>query len=518
MNRFFNIAGPCNAQKHYMLPARDRCADILSLIDQEQFFVIHAARQSGKTTLLQDAARVLNEQGRYHALYCSLESVQEVTDPREGIPAILDQFESVINFAPAVLKDAYPQNTDRSRTTSALKETLASFCAALDKPLVLLLDEADCLANGTLITFLRQLRDGYVNRSTIPFVHSLALVGMRDIRDYKARVREGRTTLGSASPFNIVTESLTIRNFTREEVGRLYAQHTEATGQAFPDDLVAAVFEKTQGQPWLVNAVAREIIVKLLENDTTRAITPGHAEQAIETLILRRDTHIDSLIERLKEERVRRIVEPVILGKEGAVDRIDDDCRYVLDLGLLRDDKGTLLPANPIYGDVMIRMLNYNSQYDLPVELENRWMDGEALDMNGLLDGFQQFWRENSEVWSERYQYREAAPHLILMAYLQRVLNGGGHILREFASGRKRLDLCVQYRGRNYPIELKLRYSDKATADGIEQLSGYMDTLGTDEGWLIVFDRRPDLSWDEKIFRRKEKTIDGRGAIHLLGC
>jgi len=500
-----------------MLPAQERCGDVLSLIEQKQFFVIHAARQSGKTTLAQDVARTLNARGDYHALYCSLESVQGISNPGEGIPAILDQLESVVYFAPA-LKDAYPRDVDRTRYTAAAKETLSRFCAALDKPLVLLIDEADCLSNGTLIAFLRQLRDGYVNRSTTPFVHSLALIGMRDLRDYKARIREDRNTLGSASPFNIVTESMTIRDFTPEEVGRLYAQHTEATGQAFPCEVTDYIFEKTRGQPWLVNAVAREIVVKILENDPTRVIAPGHAAQAIENIILRRDTHIDSLLERLKEERVRRIVEPIMLGRDIEIDRISDDCRYVLDLGLISDNRGELAPANPIYGDVMVRTLNYNSQYALPVELENRWMDGKTIDMNSLLDAFQQFWRENSEVWVERYQYKEAAPHLILMAYLQRVFNGGAHIIRDFGSGKGRIDLCVQYEGRNYPIELKIRYGEKTIPDGIRQLSRYMDTLGADEGWLIVFDRRDDAVWKEKIFRRSESSSDTGAIIHILGC
>ncbi len=105
---------------------------------------------------------------------------------------------------------------------------------------------------------------------------------------------------------------MTLRNFTKEEISRLYALHTEAVGQAFPSEMVEAVYDFTQGQPWLVNAIAREIVVKILGDDPSRPVAPAHVDQAVETLIQQRGTHFDSLIERLTEKRVRRIVETYI--------------------------------------------------------------------------------------------------------------------------------------------------------------------------------------------------------------
>jgi hypothetical protein len=55
----------------------------------------------------------------------------------------------------------------------------------------------------------------------------------------------------------------------------------------------------------------------------------------------------------------------------------------------------------------------------------------------GLLKAFQEFLRENSEIWVEKYEYKEAAPHLILQAFLQRVIKRGGEIIRKYASGRR---------------------------------------------------------------------------------
>ncbi len=521
MKRYFNVAGPCIPGEHYMLPAQERCRGVLDLVDQKQYFVIHAARQSGKTTLLKELTHQVNAQGDYHALYCSLESLERVSEPERGIPEIVKKLRTQIARHPALRSFPFAQDADYDNFTDVLNLVLSLFCESLDKPLVIFFDEVDCLSNGTLIAFLRQVREGYINRADIPFVHSVALVGMRNIRDYKSRIRGEEETLGTASPFNIVTETLTLRNFTQEELSRLYAQHTEVTGQTFLPDVIEAVYDATRGQPWLVNAIAREIVVKILQNDHAQTLTPEHVEQAVERIIQQRGVHLDSLMKRLTEKRVQQIVEPVILGTPGAYDIYDDDYRYVLDLGLLSESpRGYVVPSNQIYGEVMIRTLNSRAQMAMrqqqyPPELPAYLSEGK-LDMTRLLKDFQAFWRENSEIWQERFDYKEAAPHLILQAFFQRVLNGGGRLAREMAGGRKRLDLCVEYAAQRYPVELKIRYDTTTEEEGKIQIAEYMDTLGCNEGWLILFDRRATVSWEEKIFWNTEEH-EGN-TIHIVGC
>ncbi len=110
-----------------------------------------------------------------------------------------------------------------------------------------------------LISTLRQLRDGYPRRPE-NFPHSLALVGLRDVRDYKV-ASGGSTRLQTASPFNIKVKSLTLRNFNQSEILQLYQQHTAETGQQFSADAIQVAYELTQGQPWLVNALAKEVVI-----------------------------------------------------------------------------------------------------------------------------------------------------------------------------------------------------------------------------------------------------------------
>ncbi|MDR0308065.1 MAG: ATP-binding protein [Chitinispirillales bacterium] len=520
---FFNISGPCVPGEHYMLdPLRGIDYELTDLIDQRQYFIIHAARQSGKTTLLWELVRNINAKGDYYALYCSLEAIQELTDPQVGIPAVVKKIGNCVKEQR--LPDGFAKEADYSDFTGVLKSTLVDYCRSLDKPLILLFDEADCLSNGTLITFLRQLRDGFVSRGMVPFVSSIALVGMRNIRDYKASIRPDSATLGSASPFNIVKKSLNLRNFTHAEVVQLYGQHTAQTGQGFEPQAIDYAFEQTQGQPWLVNAIATEIIEEILKKDYTKPITKDLLEQAIQNIILARGTHFDSLMERLKEGRVRRVIEPLILGEE-VVDMGSDDYLYTRDLGLIREIGSKTEPANPIYAELIIRALNWNVQnsiknahtdYTVP-----RYMKNGKIDMDFLINDFQQYWRENSEIWKRRYkidfyEYEEAAPHLIIQAFLQRVVNGGGKVIREMALGKDRADLCVLYDGLKYPVELKILRDNSSVPDGLKQLSGYMDKVGSDTGWLVVFDRDTEKAWEEKIYLKKE-SVNGK-EITVAGC
>ena len=497
-----------------MVPTLARLPQLGGLIATKQFFVIHAARQSGKTTLLKALARDLTGKDTHVALYCSLETVQGIDEAERGIPAVVNAVLYGLTWHP-FFKDLPRPAVNLSAYTTAVNSLLSQLAQAAGKPLVVLFDEADCLSGPTLISFLRQLRDGYVNRDMAPFPASLALVGMRNIRDYKAKVRPDSETLGSASPFNIVTEALTLTNFTREEIASLYRQHTAATGQVFEEEAIDRASYWTCGQPWLVNALARECVEELLKHDYARPVTADLIDEAAEELLCRRDTHIDSLLERLKEPRVRRIVEPVIVGRTEGIERLSDDCQYVCDLGILKQDQGAILPANPLYAEVILRTLSYDTQEDMKLTIRQApWIADDCLDMTGMLQAFQQFWRENSEVWQARYDYREAAPHIILQAFLQRVINGGGQIVREYALGRQRLDLLVCWQGNRYALELKMKEQyrpDTAHA----QMFGYLDRLGLTEGWMAVFDRDPSVSWDTKLTWR---TIGFEGKnLHLVG-
>ena len=222
-------------------------------------------------------------------------------------------------------------------------------------------------------------------------------------------------------------------------------------------------------------------------------ITAAAILDAQERLILRRDTHIDDLANKLREERVRRVIEPILAGADRQT-WSSEDVAYVHDLGLVAQDAdGLPRIANPIYAEVVPRHLNHAVQIGLPQQMAWYVSADGALDVEGLIAAFQAFFREHSEHWVQRFeQYHEAGPQLLLQAHLQRVVNGGGRIEREYALGRGRTDLLIVWprggRERRYVVECKLRRGDleRTIAEGVAQTRAYLDRCGAEAGHLIV--------------------------------
>lgn len=490
MRRRFNTAGPNKPDIHYTLPSMRRLPQVRDIIESQGYFVMHAPRQVGKTTSLRALAQELTREGKYTALHVSAEVGAPFSD-QVGVAerAMLSAWRSAAEhqLPPELRPPPWPQ-TDVGRQIGA---ALDAWCNSSLRPIVLFLDEIDALQDDALISVLRQLRDGYPARPA-NFPWSLALIGLRDVRDYKV----GNTTLGrmgTASPFNIKVESLTLRNFTRDEVDELLGQHTAETGQVFEPGVVDRVFELTQGQPWLVNALARQL-VEVLVSDVSQSVAASAVDRAKEILILRRDTHLDSLAERLREPRVRQIIEPMLTGTL-LPDMPDDDRRFVVDLGLVREGAGRALEiANPIYNEVIPRVLAGGIQASLGM-LKPSWLTHDGrLDSERLLEAFLEFWREHGEALLRTSPYHEAAPQLVMMAFLHRVANGDGSVHREYAIGRGRMDLLVTYGETRLAVELKVWGPGQADPlkRGLVQLDGYLAGLGLSRGWLVIFDRRPD--------------------------
>lgn len=524
--RFFNTAGPVNCQEHYCLPPLNRfnLGDILSLIAQEKYFVLHAPRQVGKTSSLLALMDHLNREGRYRCLYANVESAQAAReDVKRGMRAILSEVGSMaLDFlGDSFPEDHWPHLLERVGEDSALNRLLTMWAEQSEKPLVLLLDEIDALVGDTLISVLRQLRAGYPKRPRL-FPQTVVLCGVRDVRDYRIHSDREKAIITGGSAFNIKAESLRLEDFGREEMERLYRQHTEETGQTFEEAALELAWGLTHGQPWLVNALGYEVCFKMeAGRDRLRPITAQMLVEARERLILRRETHLDQLVDKLQEARVRRVISPMLRGEELEREVSQDDIQYVLDLGLVRRGAAGLEIANGIYREVIPRELTFIAQLNFESTVQPaRYLGTDGwLDMSRLLEAFQQFFREHAESWVERFDYKEAGPQLLLQAFLQRIVNRGGRVEREYGLGRRRTDLLVIW---PYPvgvqrvvIELKIVYGslERTLAEGLEQTWAYMDRCGTGEGHLVIFDRHPDKPWEEKIFRRIEAYQGKRIAV-----
>ena len=536
--RFFNTEGPVVAEDHYHVPPLDRLDldELLLLVERKKYFVLHAPRQTGKTSALLALQALLNggSAGEYRCVYVNVEPAQAAReDVAEAMRAILDELAIGARLA---LNDPFPRETwpqalDRAGPYGALRGVLGAWAEADPRPLVLLIDEIDTLIGDTLLSVLRQLRAGYAQRPR-SFPQCVVLCGVRDVRDYRIRSSTGKALVAGGSAFNVKAKSLRLGDFSRDEALSLLAQHTGETGQVFTPEALDTVWEQSRGQPWLVNALAWEACFEnKAMRERTRTVTAETILDAREALVAQRATHLEQLTDKLEEERVRRVIEPLLSGTP-AIDTIPvDDLQYVRDLGLVAQGAPPAI-ANPVYREVIPRELTATTQ-EMVITHDPAWYvaaDGRLLTAK-LLAGFQAFFREHSEHWVERFRYKEAGPQLLLQAFVHRIVNSGGRVEREYGLGRMRVDLLVVWpvRGRGgagggeggaggggagrtptlvqkVVVECKVvRGSlERTIAQGLDQTRAYLDRCGAEEGHLVVFDRTQGKPWEEKVFRREE--------------
>ena len=384
--RSFNTAGPVNPTDHYLVAPLSRIdpEETLRLVRDKKYFVLHAPRQTGKTSALLALAEVLNGRG-YRCLYVTVETARTArNDVQRAMRTVLARLASQ---ARATLDDGFPDDIwpdilARVGPDEALGEALSRWAQASPGPLVLLIDEIDTLVGDSLLSVLQQLRAGYPTRPE-RFPHSVVLCGLRDPRDYRMDA--------AGSPFNIAAASLRLGDFSRQETLALLAQHTEQTGQAFAPEALEAVWTQTRGQPWLVNALAHETCFKnrALREDRSRTVTAVDITAAREELIVNRVTHLDYLADKLREDRVRRVIEPMLSGTHRHTFS-DRDVGYARDLGLVARD-APLRVANPIYAEVLPRDLAWVAQETLDLSPPRYVRTDGSLDAELLMAEFQGF-------------------------------------------------------------------------------------------------------------------------------
>ena len=522
MERTFNTAGPQIAEDNYTIDplSRIKLEDVLMLIRQKRYFVLHAPRQTGKTSCLLALRDYLNKQDDYVAVYVNVEGGQALrNDVRAVIGTVVETIGRQLWLVTGDNSLDYLQDEAKKKETgSMLSEYLTRLSMSLKKPLVLFIDEIDALVGDSLVGVLRQLRTGYPDRPAA-FPQSVILCGVRDVRDYRI-VLSNQDIITGGSAFNIKAESLRLGNFSKEEVHELFMQHTRETGQEFDAACFPLIWNATEGQPWLVNAIGREVTSKMEENrDRSVRITSEMIDRAVENIIYRRDTHIDILIDKLKEERVRRVIQPMLTGSADAEDSNipTDDILYVEDLGLIKLERGKPRRiANNIYREIIPRELTWSTQDGLSQDPVWYLNPDNSINMEKLLLDFQQFFRQNSDSWIGTFSYAEAGPQLLLQAFLQRVVNGGGYIDREYGLGRRRTDLLIRkpltdgYGGpvQRIVLELKIKRGsmEDVISEGLDQTVAYMDLCGSvDEGHLILFDRSGTKSWEERIWHERRE-------------
>ncbi len=521
MARVFNTAHANNPADHYTLPPLARLpTDMEDMVHGKFYFVLHAPRQSGKTTCVKALADKIAADGRYAVVFCTVDEGRTADTEAEGVESVVVALQLASDQLP--LADRPPPEPPEAVAIARVRlyRFLKAWAQASTRPLVLFIDEIDGLQDDGLVSVLSQLRKGYAERPAA-FPQSVCIFGMRDVRDYKV-ASGGSERLGTSSPFNIKRKSVTVTTFSRADIAALYAQHTAETGQAFTDAAIDRVFALTAGQPLMVNALANDVVA---EQGWRGPVDVPQIDAAKERIILQWGTHFDSLMARLREDRVRGVIEPILAGN--AVTSADwEDQQYCRDLGLIGGPQGDI--ANPIYREVIARCLATKHQRALRV-VQGRWTrDDGSLDISGLRQAFIDFWTEHGEAFVRNESYHEVAAQLVVMGFLQRLVNGGGQVEREYAAGVKRMDILVKWpkgpatdmysaQFEQHLFELKVWYDGKADPlqAALVQVGEYVQRVPCESVSVLVFDRRKATL--RKKWAGRMKVLGEVGVVQGLG-
>jgi hypothetical protein len=502
-----------------MVPPERRLPQARRLVEQRGYFTVRAPRQTGKTTTLRALARMLLTEGGYAALHVSCDAAASVGDDYEAAQrAILAELwrQASIELPPELRPpEPWPVESPRGAMTSA---TLTAWARACRRPIVLILDAIDALRGASQEAVLRQLMVGYPSRPE-SFPASVVVAGVHDA----ARGPAGDPAASprpTSSPFGVKLESTLIDDFTEAEVFQLYGQHTADTGQPFDSGAMLRVWELTRGQPWLVNALAREVVEAMGVQPPT-PIAEHHVDEAKERLLRSRTTHLDHLVAHLAEPEVRRVLAPVLGGAVAApAPTYDDDVRHAAELGLVARSR-PLTVANPIYTEAITRAMGRFVEDSVPVESARELCDADGkLEVDRALAAFVKVWTDHGQALATRMPYPEVGPQLVLMAFLQRLVNEGGAMDRQLGAGRGRIDLLLRWPHngalgeRVWQLEpfVLMSWSEERPdplPEGLRLLEATLDQRGLAHGTLVIFDRRPARDTQPSTPRTRIKKLKG---------
>jgi type II secretory pathway predicted ATPase ExeA len=486
--REFNTFGPVNPQYHYHVNRVAVKAAMRQKIEKGRYFTLNAARQTGKTTLFREVIAELEAEGAYFGVLLDFSSLKGFEGAR-----LYERLGSELQEQARRLGVTELPRTMRDH--GDFVDWLRSAVRQRQQPGVLIIDEFDSLPEDILTNMLSLFRAMYLARDNPGYhaLHGIILVGVRNIPALLG---------GTQSPFNIA-DQFTVPYFTPAEVSDLLTQHTAETGQPFAPEVIKGITHETEGQPFLVNRLG-QLLTQEIVPDRTRPITSTDLDYALALLVSENNTHFSSI--RSKAALHRSEVIMALFNPSRYYDFQDEVTQDLLMYGVFRtltDESG--LPyariANPIYRRMLVKA--FAPAHPLIQQAANglvrhQFVVNGQLDFARLLDGFKAFMEEHgvrllrSEATGRPL---EISGQYLLLSYLTAALKSiGGHVTVESLSSAGEMDILAFYRGQRYIVETKVWYGMATFEEGKAQLVAYLTAAGLTQGYLVIFDERPEAN------------------------
>ncbi len=514
MNKRFNVTGACHPQLHFMADTSVKFARVLEMVEQGDYFAINRPRQYGKTTLLFALVEALKKRDDYTVFRISFEGVGDaVFEDEAGFASMffrrLAQFVQRTN---APLAEYLLVASTRTQGIEALSTAMSDLVTHCGTRVVLLIDEVDKSSNNQLfVSFLGILRDKYLERTETPTFHSVILAGVHDVKTLKLRLRPNEERKYN-SPWNIAADFKVDMNLYPEEIRPMLEAYATDRNVALDAEAVAdRLYFYTSGYPFLVSKLCKIFDEEMLPEKTARTWTTADVDAAARQLVGESNTNFDELSKNLdNNEDLYQLTQAIALGGEQYPFNVNDPVAGIgVQYGIFTNRNGLAI-HNRIYLEVITNKMSFRMQRENQVLL-NRYLGvfalpGNRLDVPRALLKFQELMK--AEYSGKDRDFLEREGRLVFLAFLKPILNGHGYAFKEpQISEEKRLDILVTYHEHRYVIELKRWYGQAAHEKGLGQLAGYLDTLGIEEGYLLIFDHRADKQWKEEVFEYRGKRV-----------
>ncbi|MDR2405306.1 MAG: AAA-like domain-containing protein [Deltaproteobacteria bacterium] len=500
--RRFNTLGPVDPSRHFCIPVTERIPGIVERIESDSFLILDGHSLTGKTSALLSLRDEIQKRGNLNALYVSLEVLDGIAERDEATRIIAECLDTSLSMSGDKELSDFKIDVDGKNPSLRVYAALTQLKKASKLPLAILFDKCQALSFEILVSFLHQIRDG-VEQGTGNFPSSIVLTSLKTPGCVSMETKGEEPRDREAILFKLPAEKIELKNFSSSEIEELFRQHTDLTGVKYEKSALDEILYFTDGHPYLVSAIGQELTESL--KDSSTLVTRAEVDQAVANIKKKPELYLESLFRHLKEARVRKVMESVILGLPSLPEDVtDEDLSFVKEQGLLSVKDSSLAPANPIFRDEMMVYLTKLLILGLPKDLEHRFAT-DTLDMNAILKSFQHFVKEQSLRIMSPYGYHRAGMYLLLQAYLQKIVGHKGEIIREYALGRQRMDLLVLWNKASFPLTLELKGSQETLKESLRSMVVYMERFKTKESWLLVHDEGPTTDWEKKLFFHSEK-------------
>jgi hypothetical protein len=522
MAKKFCITGTCVPEKNYMVDISDRIDRITKdYIEQGQYFTINRARQYGKTTTLFLLERKLRED--YLVLSLSFEAADEyfesLTSLAEGLVLDIGECLREQNVAEKTVNDWISPLSEKFPMRS-LGMKITSLCKSCGKKIVLMIDEVDKSSdNQIFLSFLGLLREKYLKwqQGKDSTFQSVVLAGVHDVKTLKLKLHPQEESKYN-SPWNIAVDFRLDMSFSVKDIESMLNEYEQdhQTGMDIRK-ISQLIYDYTSGYPYLVSRMCQIMDERILGTDEflTNVLvwTKEGVLAAVKLLLKEPNTLFDDMTKKLLDyPKLKEMMQSILFsGVSFPFKRETPLIDLGVTFGFLKDNHGIVAISNRIfetqlYDLFLAEMAINDAMYVASVSDRNQFIISGMLQMDLVM---KKFYEHFEEIYSDNDQkFIEENGRKLFLLYLKPIINGtGNYYIEARTRDNKRTDIIVDYRGKQFIIELKIWHGDEYNKRGEKQLFEYLEAYKQERGYLLSFNFNKQKKTGIHEIRYKEKKI-----------